>query len=112
MYDRYGATGFLAAYNAGPGRYEAFLITGRPLPLETRAYVAKIIPRLGEGPSISRPSVVLTTAPQTLFVQLGDRSQADLAVENRPPDGRLTAGRSSLLQPCQARERIHEWPLL
>ena len=31
MYDRYGAAGFLAAYNAGPGRYEAHLIAGRPL---------------------------------------------------------------------------------
>ncbi|MDR6624488.1 lytic transglycosylase domain-containing protein [Caulobacter segnis] len=39
--DRYGAPGFLAAYNAGPGRYEASL-AGRPLPLETRAYVARI----------------------------------------------------------------------
>lgn len=39
--DRYGAPGFLAAYNAGPGRYEASL-AGRPLPLETRRYVARI----------------------------------------------------------------------
>jgi soluble lytic murein transglycosylase-like protein len=43
--DRYGAPGFLAAYNAGPGRYEASL-TGRPLPLETRLYVDRIVGRL------------------------------------------------------------------
>jgi hypothetical protein len=49
MYDRYGAPGFLAAYNAGPGRYENHLITGRPLPLETRSYVAKIAPAIGYG---------------------------------------------------------------
>ena len=42
MYDRYGAAGFLAAYNAGPGRYEAWLGGRRSLPLETRRYVAKI----------------------------------------------------------------------
>ena len=35
LYDRYGAPGFLAAYNAGPGRYERHLATGRPLPEET-----------------------------------------------------------------------------
>lgn len=43
--DRYGAPGFLAAYNAGPGRYEASL-AGRPLPLETRLYVDRIVGRL------------------------------------------------------------------
>ena len=30
MHDRYGSPGFLAAYNAGPGRYEDYL-AGRPL---------------------------------------------------------------------------------
>jgi soluble lytic murein transglycosylase-like protein len=42
--DRYGAPGFLAAYNTGPGRYERHLVTGRPLPAETQAYVAKLAP--------------------------------------------------------------------
>jgi hypothetical protein len=53
MYDRYGAAGFLAAYNAGPGRYEEWRDKGRPLPLETRRYVAAIAPLLQDqsGPS-------------------------------------------------------------
>jgi soluble lytic murein transglycosylase-like protein len=46
MYDRYGSPGFLAAYNAGPGRYEEYL-GGRPLPAETRAYVAALVPFVG-----------------------------------------------------------------
>ncbi|MGB7374168.1 lytic transglycosylase domain-containing protein [Pontixanthobacter sp.] len=46
MYDRHGAPGFLAAYNAGPGRYEAWRAGRRSLPLETRRYVAKIVPML------------------------------------------------------------------
>ena len=46
MYDRFGAPGFLAAYNAGPGRYTEHLRTGRPLPRETRAYVAQLTPHI------------------------------------------------------------------
>lgn len=42
MFDRYGTEGFLAAYNAGPGRYEQWLSARRPLPLETRMYVARV----------------------------------------------------------------------
>jgi hypothetical protein len=49
LHDRYGAPGFLAAYNAGPTRYEDHLTTGRPLPAETRAYVADVAPLIGVG---------------------------------------------------------------
>ena len=43
MHDRYGnVTAMLAAYNAGPGRYDEHLSRGRPLPTETRAYLAKL----------------------------------------------------------------------
>lgn len=43
MHDRYGsASAMLAAYNAGPGRYEDYLLRGRPLPTETIAYLARL----------------------------------------------------------------------
>ena len=42
LLDRFGREGFLAAYNAGPARYEQHLAAGRPLPAETVAYVAKL----------------------------------------------------------------------
>lgn len=42
MYDTYGSPGFLAAYNAGPGRLEDFITRNRILPRETRNYVAAI----------------------------------------------------------------------
>jgi len=47
MFDRYGSPGFLAAYNAGPLRYDQHLATGRPLPQETRTYVAMLSPMIG-----------------------------------------------------------------
>jgi membrane-bound lytic murein transglycosylase B len=49
LHDRYGSPGFLAAYNAGPARYEDHLATGQPLPAETRAYVAVLAPLIGTG---------------------------------------------------------------
>src|SRR5579883_320003 len=52
LHDRYGAIGFLAAYNAGPGRYEDHLATGHPLPAETQAYVAALAPLLRDDGSM------------------------------------------------------------
>jgi hypothetical protein len=52
LYDRFGASGFLAAYNAGPSRYLSFLNSGLPLKDETRTYLAKLAPLLG-GPLAS-----------------------------------------------------------
>lgn len=49
MYDRYGAPGFLAAYNAGPARYERYLAGTASLPIETQNYVWRLAPRLGNG---------------------------------------------------------------
>ena len=46
MYDIYGAPGFLAAYNAGPARLDDYLANNRPLPDETRRYVAMIGPAI------------------------------------------------------------------
>ncbi|MBZ9937024.1 lytic transglycosylase domain-containing protein [Mesorhizobium sp. BR1-1-16] len=61
LHDRYGAPGFLAAYNAGPGRYEASL-NGRPLPAETRAYVAALLPLIAPG-AIANPVIVAAVDP-------------------------------------------------
>jgi len=49
MHDRFGSVGFLAAYHAGPARYEQHLTTGHALPPETTAYVAAVTPLLGDG---------------------------------------------------------------
>jgi cell division protein FtsN len=46
MYDIYGFPGFLAAYNAGPGRLDDYLTRNKALPDETRNYVRKIAPNI------------------------------------------------------------------
>jgi hypothetical protein len=56
MYDIYGAPGFLAAYNAGPGRLDDYLTRSRSLPEETRRYVASIGPKIaGVFPTTRSP---------------------------------------------------------
>lgn len=42
LFDRFGYPALFAAYNAGPGRYDAYLKRGQPLPEETRRYVSAI----------------------------------------------------------------------
>jgi soluble lytic murein transglycosylase-like protein len=42
LLDRFGPRGFLAAYNAGPARYQDFMAGTRRLPSETVAYVARV----------------------------------------------------------------------
>ena len=82
MWDRYGnVAAMLAAYNAGPGRYDEQRATGRPLPAETRAYVTALAPVLGgavagETPKQSTPPPDWRDAP--LFVMRPrDRPSAD-----------------------------------
>lgn len=91
MYDRYGSPGFLAAYNAGPGRYEKSLAGALALPAETRAYVAMLAPSISNGelgetvvtPTVARIS--WTAAP--LFVARSERtSDARPAQQSRPTD--------------------------
>jgi cell division septation protein DedD len=57
MYDIYGSPGFLAAYNAGPHRLDDYLSNNRPLPDETRRYVAMIGPNIaGVYPNVRSPA--------------------------------------------------------
>jgi len=55
MYDRFGAPGFLAAYNAGPNRVDSYLAGAADLPDETVNYVAAITPNLGNSVPLSGP---------------------------------------------------------
>ena len=106
MHDRFGAAGFLAAYNAGPGRYAEYLATGRPLPAETLAYVAALAPLIGSDP-VNRGVVIAAglnawiRAP--LFAVVADSTSS----AHRPrSDGRLHA-RS--IADLSGLEPPHDW---
>jgi hypothetical protein len=49
LYKKYGYPGMFAAYNDGPGNYEAHLYRGRDLPAETVNYVAGVQRFLGRS---------------------------------------------------------------
>jgi len=71
LHDRYGASGFLAAYNACPARSEDHLATGRPLPMETQRYLARLAPIVGgSAPDSAVPlaSIVRSWTEASLFV--------------------------------------------
>jgi soluble lytic murein transglycosylase-like protein len=101
MQDRFGSPGFLAAYNAGPRRYEQHLWTGRPLPNETIAYMASVTQSI-HGPRSAAVKIaenLSRAASAPLFVlQSQNRSAVDLTALT-PQANRLTADRSAAKTP-------------
>jgi len=94
MHDRYGSPGFLAAYNAGPGRYEDYRDRHRPLPPETRVYVAELLPLIG-GNDSEMPIPTATPNPSArtrapIFIarsagaRVTDRASSKVQSDNTP----------------------------
>ena len=112
MYDRYGYPGFLAAYNAGPERYDDYLIRGRALPQETLGYLAAISPNLRDivlsqgasgAPSpvgqlsFGRPAHTAVPSGSSLFFALSSGSGEQVAAAQTMPDEAHAPGRAA---PC------------
>ena len=98
MFDRYGNVGaMLAAYNAGPGRYDEHLATGRALPAETRAYVAALAPILGGATATEAPSSAPPPPPDWREAPLFVMRPGDArAVAAPPSDARSGDGRAAV----------------
>ncbi|MGR3312849.1 MAG: lytic transglycosylase domain-containing protein [Roseovarius indicus] len=91
MWDRYGnVAAMLAAYNAGPARYDEYRLADRPLPAETRAYVAALAPVLlgarppGGTAASARPRDWREAA---LFIMRDDGASATDPVSPHPTVG-------------------------
>ncbi|MGS1093264.1 lytic transglycosylase domain-containing protein [Aquamicrobium terrae] len=98
MFDRYGnVAAMLAAYNAGPGRYDEYLATGRTLPAETRAYVAVLAPVLGGAAATEPPSSAPPPPPDWREAPLFVMRPADARAVTAPPsDARSGDGRATV----------------
>lgn len=84
MYDRYGYPGLFAAYNAGPKRYDEYLRDGRPLPFETRAYLATIAQT-----DPSPPSPLAVASGTRLFFALRTTADASPGRDGMAPSSDL-----------------------
>ncbi|HET8995498.1 MAG TPA: lytic transglycosylase domain-containing protein [Acetobacteraceae bacterium] len=96
MYDIYGSPGFLAAYNAGPGRLDDYLANNRPLPAETRHYVAMIGPEIiGVEPAQRSPAEQYAMNQLPVYIPPGKRYShpVQLAGRREGGGGRLPAPR-------------------
>ena len=100
MYDIYGTPGFLAAYNAGPGRMDDYLTRSRTLPDETRRYVANIGPRIANAePRRPSPGAQYAANGPSLIIPAGNRDDGRY---NAPPPAPFVAPVITLTPPAPA----------
>lgn len=95
MYDHYGSPGFLAAYNAGPARYQDYLDGCASLPSETLAYVAQLLPLLGSHDTVApvfamAPDPLAWTGAPIFIVRSASAQSADHVSSRQPPSNAPT----------------------
>lgn len=87
--DRFGVPGAFAAYNAGPVRYEEHLLLGRPLPPETRRYLAQVSGTAGTTEPTSVATHMIPSPADPLFAVNGYASAASSSHPSKSSDARL-----------------------
>ena len=107
LYDRYGPSGFLAAYNAGPGRWEDHLSGVRPLPGETVRYLSRLGPLIGGNVALlsSESTQAAPAYPRAapIFVALNVADPAVQRAAKRERILRIIAANETVLD---ARDRL------
>ncbi len=87
MYDQFGYPGLFGAYNAGPGRYAAYLRGKSRLPAETIAYMASV------GAARSQPELQVQLAnPRavlSLFYPVQSHQETTLVAKPKPASSGL-----------------------
>lgn len=99
MHDRFGSQGFLAAYNAGPGRFEEHLASGQPLPVETQVYLGRLAPLITDihgGQHFVAALDARTWARAPLFIVRDESSSGELRHAAGTQTRRLPAGRAAV----------------
>ena len=112
MHDRYGnASAMLAAYNAGPGRYDDHLSRGRPLPAETVAYLARFGSVISTDSvtnvAVAEPPDRLAWRRSALFIRMSAARydahtsplEVEIAVTDHPGTEPAVGSSSSLVPP-------------
>jgi soluble lytic murein transglycosylase-like protein len=102
MRDRYGMPGALAAYNAGPARYEEHKLLGVPLPGETTAYLDKLTPVIGDA----APSLFAGSSGRPA----GARKTSLFAIDVTARSGAAVSPAQSLFAADKRRDRQAETP--
>ncbi|CAG4908737.1 unnamed protein product [Acidocella sp. C78] len=103
MYEIYGSPGFLAAYNAGPGRLDDYLDYRQPLPAETRHYVAMIAPRIaGVYPAGTSGAEAVAMNQLPARIPAGMRPGADEAATSRLNEAQLAMRQNRSPAPAPA----------
>lgn len=72
LYRRFGYPSLFAAYNAGPGRYAAYLAGEQALPAETQSYLEQ----LGFGPG-KAPRSAAAAAPPLFAIRTAEATNAE-----------------------------------
>jgi hypothetical protein len=107
LYNRFGEVGFLAAYNAGPTRFEDYLAGRRPLRGETMDYLAKLqrfLPNLHIGDTANavvnvsswRQAGLFSTSPTATPSSLSNSPDYLPTTSSPPPSFALTPQSSGL----------------
>jgi len=102
LFDRFGASGFLAAYNAGPKRFQDYMAGLRPFRDETKRYLAtlaQMLPDLQIGVRQPAERVPTDWRVSGLFIESPTSHSPSNNTPNAPASQSATASQTFALRP-------------